>query len=120
MIGCVDGNNTVAMVALSLSQDEEYHDIPWELDIPDNKAAVIRLLGVDPALQKQGLGKQVVKECIRMAGYMGKKAIRLDCLATNLPAQRLYESMGFVCRGKKNMQAPNVGEAEFLFYEYQM
>ncbi len=34
------------------------------------------------------------------------------------PAQRLYERLEFVCRGRQHLMAENTGWTDFLFYEY--
>lgn len=47
----------------------------------------------------------------------GKKALRLDALASNSPAHRLYKNKGFVYRGTQNLYATNTGHTDFLFFE---
>lgn len=47
----------------------------------------------------------------------GKKTIRLDVLASNVPARRMYERLGFEYRGKQNLFAANTGWTDFLYYE---
>ena len=48
---------------------------------------------------------------------MEKKALRLDALACNTPAQQLYESLGFQKRGIAHWFADNVGWTDFYLYE---
>ena len=43
--------------------------------------------------------------------------MRLDTLACNTPAQRLYESLGFQKRDQRRWYADNVGWADFFLYE---
>ena len=52
----------------------------------------------------------MMREIISLAKKSERKAIRLDALATNIPAQRLYEKLGFVYRGKQNLFAENTGK----------
>lgn len=40
-------------------------------------------------------GRTIVEESLRIARENGKKALRLDTLKSNLPAQRMYEGLGF-------------------------
>ena len=54
---------------------------------------------------------------ITMYQEKGKKAIRLDALASNIPAQHMYEKLGFAYRGKQNLYAENTGWTDFLYYE---
>ncbi|HUU99139.1 MAG TPA: GNAT family N-acetyltransferase, partial [Phycisphaerae bacterium] len=50
---------------------------------------------VRPAWRRQGLGRRLTEEIIRIAGEIGYERMRLDTLAPMTPARRLYESMGF-------------------------
>ncbi len=54
---------------------------------------------------------------IRLATSAGKKSIRLDALASNTPAHRLYERLGFEYRGKQHLYAENTGWTDFFFFE---
>lgn len=56
-------------------------------------------------------------DIISLVKKNGKKAIRLDALASNIPARRLYEKLGFEHRGKQNLLAENTGWTDFLYYE---
>ena len=47
-----------------------------------------------------------------------KKAVRLDAIGTNVPAQKLYEKYGFVSCGTAQEYYESTGETEFVFYEY--
>ena len=58
-----------------------------------------------------------VEETLRLAKENGKKAIRLDALASPLPAHRLDESMGFSRRDRKHLYAENTGWTDFRFFE---
>ena len=54
---------------------------------------------------------------IQKAREMGKKAVRLDALSCNLPAQKLYRSMGFAEVGTARWQSANLGWTDFVLYE---
>ena len=47
----------------------------------------------------------------------GKKALRLDALKSNLPAQKMYEKAGFTYRGEQRLFTENTGMTDFLYYE---
>ena len=55
---------------------------------------------------------------IRLAQSKGMQAIRLDALASNTPAHRLYERLGFEYRGKQHLYAENTGWTDFYFFDY--
>lgn len=46
------------------------------------------------------------------------KAVRLDVLCCNTPAQQLYEGLGFERCGVQNWYASNTGDIDFYLYEY--
>jgi ribosomal protein S18 acetylase RimI-like enzyme len=55
----------------------------------------IRMPAVDPAMQRRGVGRALVRACIERARKDGKKRIVLHTTPWMRPAQRLYESVGF-------------------------
>ncbi|MNI30875.1 putative acetyltransferase YhhY [compost metagenome] len=55
---------------------------------------------VSPAARKQELGRRLMTELITKAGQLaGMEIINLTVFSDNLPAIRLYASLGFVCYG---------------------
>ena len=79
--------------------------------------AVAHILCVEPKLHRQGVAKQTMRLVMDLARSLNKKALRLDALACNTPAHRLYASLGFQCRGQQHWYADNVGWADFFLYE---
>ena len=67
--------------------------------------------------QGKGVSNKMMEEIISLVRKNGKKAIRLDALAANIPARRMYERLGFAYRGKQNLFAENTGWTDFLYYE---
>lgn len=112
-------NDIIAgVVAITLEQEEDYHEITWGIEAKDAEVAVIHILGVNPECQKQGVGTRLIAEALELARTQGKKAVRLDALASNTPAQHMYCKNGFIYRGKRNQYAENTGWTDFYFYEY--
>ena len=109
----------IGALVLSMHQGEEYHAIAWSQDAADDEVAVIHLLAVCPDYQGTGIGSEMVLESIQLAQTQGIKAIRLDALASNTPAHRLYERLGFVNRGVQHLYAENTGWTDFYFFEYK-
>jgi ribosomal protein S18 acetylase RimI-like enzyme len=58
--------------------------------------AGIRMLAVDPAAQGLGVGRALTVACLDRAREEGRSGIALYTRPANVPAQRLYESLGFV------------------------
>ena len=118
MYYCEEVGSINAAVAVTPNQGEDYHDIEWSLPLKDNEVAVVHILCVDPRMQKQGVARKVMERIIELAGRIDKRAIRLDALSCNIPAQHLYESIGFERRGKQQWYAGNVGWIDFFLYEF--
>lgn len=109
----------VAAMALPMYQGEDYHAIEWSRQVNDNEVVVIHILAVSPDSQGNGIGSEMIREAIRLAQEKGMKSIRLDALASNTPAHRLYERLGFEYRGKQHLYAENTGWTDFYFFEYK-
>jgi ribosomal protein S18 acetylase RimI-like enzyme len=109
----------VGAMAVTMYQGEDYHAINWTEQVPDDKVAVIHILAVSPDTQGKGIGSEMIREAIRMAQSKGMQAIRLDALASNTPAHRLYERLGLEYRGKQHLYAENTGWTDFYFFEYK-
>lgn len=113
----MDKGELLCALALTPSQGSDYHDTPWTLELGDEEVAVVHLLCVNPRYQKQGIGRRAMREILELSRRMGKQAVRLDALACNTPAHRLYESLGFQRRGTAHWYADNVGWTVFYLYE---
>ena len=107
----------VGAMAVTMYQGEDYHTIEWSQQVPDEKVAVIHILAVSPDAQGKGIGSEMVREAIRLAQNNGMQAIRLDALASNTPAHKIYERLGFEYRGKQHLYAENTGWTDFYFFE---
>ena len=57
---------------------------------------------------------------IEAAQAAGQKAIRLDVLAGNVPAERLYEGMGFRYLGTIPMFYEDTGWTDYELYELRL
>ena len=112
-----ENNVIVGAMAVTMYQGEDYHSIEWLQQVADNKAAVIHILAVNPDYQSKGIGTEMILEAIRLAKENDMQAIRLDALASNTPAHRLYERLGFEYRGKQHLYAENTGWTDFYFFE---
>ena len=112
-----ENNAIIGAMAVTMYQDEDYHAIEWSQQVADNNVAVIHILAVNPDFQGKGIGSEMVREAIRLAQGNGMKAIRLDALASNTPAHRMYERLSFEYRGKQHLYAENTGWTDFYFFE---
>ena len=111
--------NIIGAMAVTMYQGEDYHAIDWAQQVADDQVAVIHILAVSPDAQGKGIGSEMIREAIRIAASKGMQSIRLDALASNTPAHRLYECLGFEYRGKQHLYAENTGWTDFYFFEYK-
>ena len=63
--------------------------------------AELRNMAVDPAHQRQGLGRELLAEGQRRLLEQGVREIYLEVRASNVPAQQLYYSAGFALRSRR-------------------
>ena len=63
--------------------------------------AELRNMAVDPAHQRQGVGRELLAEGRRQLLEQGAKQVYLEVRASNMPAQRLYYSAGFDLRSRR-------------------
>ena len=118
-VGELDGSIIAAMV-LNQKCSEEYDRAPWPHTLTRDEFAVIHMLGVHRAYAGQGYAKDLVRYGISLARENGLKAVRLDVLEGNKPAERLYESMGFRYVDTVRLFYEDTGLAEFRLYELEL
>lgn len=113
-----NGEILSALVLLPYQEENFTWDIPWGAALADDEVATVHLLCVNPQVQRQGIASQTMEAAIGMARDMGKKAVRLDAPACNLPARRLCTSLGFTEFETVCWDFSNVGLTDIVLYEY--
>lgn len=116
-LGELEGELAAGMI-VTQGTDKSYGDAPWRVEAEDRETAVIHTLGVSPGFAGRGLALQMIQGAAALAKEKGWKALRLDVLEQNAPAQRLYERAGFVYIETKQIWYESTGLANFLLYEY--
>lgn len=111
-----EGGYAAAVIVNSLT-NEGYAGIRWMLDLKDDEVITPHALAVHPRLQGQGIGKKVVDGVVEIARLNGKRAVRLDVLAGNTPAEKLYTGKGFRFIEAKTMFYEDTGWTEFRMFE---
>ena len=74
-------------------------------------------MAVSPNRQHEGIARALLS-CARDSVRDQADVIRLDTLANNLPAKRLYEGFGFQVSGDIDVECEGVGVKKFTLYEY--
>ena len=112
-----ENDTIIGAMAVTMYQGEDYHAIDWSQQVADDEVAVIHILAVSPGYQGKGIGSEMIREAIRLASSKGMQAVRLDALASNTPAHKIYKRLGFEYRGKQHLYAENTGWTDFYFFE---
>lgn len=118
-VGTLNGKCVSAMV-INQENVEGYEKAKWNIVATNEEVSIIHALGILPTYQGQGIAKQMVKEAINIAESNCKKAIRLDVLGTNIPAQKLYAKMGFQYIDTIKLYYEDTGLTDYLLYEYKI
>ena len=112
-----EGEEIAGMAVIVMRQGDEYSGITWKDNLPSDEVAAVHLLAVCPDHRGKSLGVKILEEAMEIALRNGKKALRLEVLKSNVPAQRMYDKAGFVFRGEQRLYAENTGMMDFLYYE---
>ncbi len=118
-IGIYNGEFVAAMV-MNHDYTEGYEKVNWNVSAQKEEVTVIHILGILPSFQGQGFAKMMVEKAIKVARQARQKVIRLDVLGCNIPAQKLYEKMGFKYIDTIKLFYEDTGLTDFLLYEYEI
>ena len=113
-------SNHMASMILNHKCTDGYEKIHWNITATPQEITVVHALGVLPDYQGHGIAKLMVQEAIRTAKENGQKAVRLDVLSTNIPAQKLYSDMGFNYMDTIQLFYEDTGSTNYLLYEYTL
>lgn len=114
----MDEEAIAGVIVITFYQGEDYHPVNWQISAADDEVMVLHLFGIAPSYQGRGVGSEMIRQALQMASQKAMKACRLDTLASNIPAQKLYEKLGFTYCGKQHWYADNTGWTDFFLYEY--
>ena len=91
----MDGDTILAVAILDGNYNNEYKDVEWKSGAKLDECLMLHALGVNPEYLKHGIGSKMLTHLENHAKKLGYKAIRLDVLRGNLPAERFYPSIGY-------------------------
>jgi ribosomal-protein-alanine N-acetyltransferase len=72
-------------------------------------------LATHPAHRRAGHARALLAEMIGLGSQNGSRFVHLEVRASNAPAQRLYEALGFARVGRRPRYYNNNGEDAFLY-----
>lgn len=108
----------IGAMVLNHEASEGYEKAGWSVEADKNEVTVIHLLAVLPAFSRRGIAVGMVEEAKNIARLNSQKALRLDVLVGNLPAEKLYKKCGFSFVGRTELFYEVTGLCKFDLYEY--
>ena len=116
---CIENdNNIVAAMILNHQCNDEYRNIQWQTETIEEEILIIHALGVHPAHSGKGYAKAMVNKAFEIATSNHLKAVRLDVLKGNTPAEKLYTGLGFKYMDTLQMYYEDTGWTDYKLYEY--
>lgn len=112
-----ENGKIIAAMAINHDCNEGYAQTAWPTKAERSEVFVIHLLAVHPSRCRCGVAGIMVRFAVEQARAKNGKAIRLDVLKGNLPANRLYEAAGFRKIHTLSMYYPDTGYTDFELYE---
>lgn len=116
-IGTIE-DNIVGTMIINHNYADGYDKAPWQITAKNDEIMVIHALAISPSYQGKGLAKEMLTNAITICNSLLVKTIRLDVLATNIPAVKLYPSFGFQYIDCIKLFYEDVGLTDFYLYEY--
>ena len=114
---CEEDGKIVGAFVLNTDPQGSYEKGNWTRDIPEGNYLILHALAIDPDLQGQGVGVQVLTWCENYAQENGYPAIRVDIVPDNYPAQKLYERNGYTFAGEYDLDRGYDDIPAFCLYE---
>ena len=112
------GTDIVAAMIVNHESNESYANAHWPTEADKEDITVVHALGVHHDFGGRGIAKKMVNKVIAMAKEGQQKVIRLDVLAGNVPAERLYTGLGFRYVDTLQMYYEDTGWTDYKLYEY--
>jgi ribosomal protein S18 acetylase RimI-like enzyme len=89
-------NKVVGCICINQLEYPGYENADWL----GSQFFVIHKIIVDPQYENKGCGKFAMYYAEKVAHSKKKDSIRLDCFKDNLRANKFYQKLGYVLRGK--------------------
>lgn len=114
------GDRIASALVLTGREDELYADVAWAVPAADDEVSVLHLFAVHPDFRGKGVSTAMIGAMLETAAKQGKKAIHLDVVKGNLPAEKLYRKMGFRFACELPVWYVDTGDIVVRLYEYDL
>jgi len=91
-------NNPEAICLIAVADNQPIGYIaasPKEINYRNSKYIEIENMGVNPANQSQGIGSQLMNQCLQFAKEKGYQKVYINCYFQNTKAVNFYRRNGF-------------------------
>lgn len=106
------------VVVLDHSSAADYASAAWSVEATGGQALIVHVLGVVPDYLGTGVSRFLVESAIEAARDRGCLTVRLDVIADNIAAHRLYVRCGFRDLGLHTIRYDGTDLDQFHLYEY--
>ena len=100
---CLIDGKVAGAVSLSENPEGYYEAGEWSRSLSRGEYLSVHVLAVDSDFYNRGVGSFMIDGCVSVARKSGYKALRLDIVPKNTPAERLYRKKGFTYAGTKDL-----------------
>lgn len=117
---CVKRDSILGTFGLNAEPQGNYRKGRWSQELIDGSYMVLHALAINPIVQRQGVGSEIIRFCVYKAKAEGYKAVRVDIVPTNYPAKRLFEKNGFTYAGDVDLELEIGNIPAFSLYEFNI
>ncbi|MBR6801666.1 MAG: GNAT family N-acetyltransferase [Eubacteriaceae bacterium] len=118
MLGMVDEDGRIiSCMVINHELEGDFDDSVWNVEATWDEVIAIHTFGVLPEYHSKGISRQMMDYIISYAKNEGYKAIRLDVMPGNIPAEKLYLRYNFTFIGNFTEVWDDGSSEEFKVYE---
>lgn len=103
-----------------LGLSENARLIGWGCFAAGFSEAHLMTVAVHPDLRRRGYGRQLMQSLMQAASDCGAKYMELECRRSNLAAQALYKSLGFIRVGVKPGYYTDTGDDALIYVNLKL
>lgn len=111
------GNEVAGALIVNHAANGGYYSVPWKVEAAEGEYSIVHAFGVSMRHRGIGLGSAMMRFVIARARQAGEKALRLDLIDLNKPAEKVYLQLGFYKCCEIELFYPEVDWQLFHMYE---
>lgn len=119
MFVCYEGSKVAGSIVLNKIPHPSYENAFWQIPVNRENTLIVHTLLVEPEFYRQGIAKKMLSFAEEFAKQNNCSVIRLDTANINIPAKKLYESIGYTQAGLIDLKLDFTDEF-FMCYEKEV